>query len=173
MIDGSYKLQELELQSLILFKFHLDFDMFAGENFTWQKGYPRSWGRVYDIHFDVPKVWLYDTLEQQTFQVFYWVQHKLDEDYTAEKLQQLRQRSSVYEVLAKDATAYETQSAKTDQLFKIGKAYFDLKHLTAHGFDEEIVTPQCVQALRAQAKGRALLEFMRAEQAALQTSASK
>ncbi len=173
MIDGSYKLQELELQTLILFKFDLDFSMFAGENFQRQRGHLRSWGRVYDVHFNVPKTWLYDTLEQQTYQVFYWVKNKLDADYTPEKLAQLRARAGLFGPLAKEQTTYEVQTAISSELFKIGKAYFDLKHLTAHAFNGEIVTPQCVEALRAQAKGRALLEFMRAEQAALQSSASK
>ncbi len=170
MIDGAYKFQELELQSLIVFKFDLDFQIFAGDNFPWQRGYLRSWGRVYDVHFEIPKMWLYDTLEQQTFQVFYWFQHALDDDYPDAKLQQLRLRSGQFEMLAKDDSAYLTQAPINDQLFKVGKRYWSLRALTAQICDEAILAPQSAIALRASAKGRALLEFMRAEEAALQTA---
>ncbi|MCP4194294.1 MAG: hypothetical protein GY768_27095 [Planctomycetaceae bacterium] len=163
---------QIELDSVILFSFVFDYDMFSGDQFSFRDGYLRSWGRVYDICFKIPNSMIRDTAVLQTYQLFSWFEgeerEKLKELFDESTYARLLQRASVFDERSTD----QVVQAKTDfdKLYSVGAFKMRLGVIQSRLVDPTNMNDEVFESqfsnLQTLAKGAALYRIIKDARAA-------
>ncbi len=159
LLNEVYRFTELEIKTLSVLNFGLDYDLFKGENFRFEDGYLRAWGRIFDVAFQVPTAFLDDVMPLLTYQTRFHFKTSLDNRYTKPQVELFKQRQKEFEKLYQ---SHRTVHRPIEtQAFRIGQDSVPFSALAETNIRSKRAHSSATAALE---KGQALHSIMKAEQ---------